>query len=153
MESKMKITGVAPMIAIPTFIYLILTILVTYLSDGIFKITSQSNNVILAAGGALILTGALAVASCGRKLLKTFDKGILMTDGLYKIFRNPMYAAYLIFVIPGISMLFNSWLALTTIILNYILFSFLIKREHQYLREKFGMEYENYLAKVLIKFL
>jgi len=33
----MKIIGVAPMIAIPTFIYAILTILVTYLSGGIFK--------------------------------------------------------------------------------------------------------------------
>ena len=146
----MKIIGVAPMIAIPTFIYLILTILVTYLSDGIFNITSQSNYVILAAGKVLIVTGALDVVW---KIIKTFDKGTLMTDGLYNIFRNTTYATYLIFVVPGISLLFNSLLALTTIILNYILFSFLIKREHQYLREKFGMEYENYLAKVLIKFL
>ena len=76
-----------------------------------------------------------------------------MTDGLYKFVRNPMYAAYLILIIPGISLLFNSWLALTTVILNYVLFSFMVEREYQYLRDKFGKEYEDYLAKVFIKFL
>ena len=149
----MKITGAAPMIAVPTFLYLILTILITYFYEGIFKITSQSNTIIVTSGAVLIISGAVIVASCGRKLLKTFDKGILITDGLYKFFRNPMYAAYLILIIPGISLLFNSWLALTTVILNYVLFSFMVEREYQYLRDKFGKEYEDYLAKVLIKFL
>lgn len=149
----MKITGAAPMIAVPTFLYLILTILITYFSEGIFKITSQSNIIIVTSGAVLIISGVVMVASCGRKLLKTFDKGILITDGLYKFFRNPMYAAYLILIIPGISLLFNSWLALTTVILNYVLFSFMVEREYQYLRDKFGKEYEDYLAKVLIKFL
>lgn len=149
----MKITGAAPMIAVPTFLYLILTILITYFSEGIFKITSQSNIIIVTSGAVLIISGVVIVASCGRKLLKTFDKGILITDGLYKFFRNPMYAAYLILIIPGISLLFNSWLALTTVILNYVLFSFMVEREYQYLRDKFGKEYEDYLAKVLIKFL
>lgn len=149
----MKITGAAPMIAVPTFLYLIITILITYFYEGIFKITSQSNTIIVTSGAVLIISGAVIVASCGRKLLKTFDKGILITDGLYKFFRNPMYAAYLILIIPGISLLFNSWLALTTVILNYVLFSFMVEREYQYLRDKFGKEYEDYLAKVLIKFL
>jgi len=153
MKSKMKITGVAPMIAVPTFLYLTLTILITYLSDDKFKITSQSSTFLIIAGSALILFGAAIVANCGKMLLKSFNSGKLMTDGLYKIFRNPMYAAYLIFIIPGICLLFNSWLALTTLIINYILFSFLIKREYQYLREKFGKEYEDYLSKVFVKFL
>jgi len=153
MKNKMKITGVAPMIAVPTFLYLAITILITYLSDDKFKITAQSSTVLVVSGSVLILLGAAIVANCGRVLLKSFDKGILMTDGLYKIFRNPMYAAYLIFIIPGICLLFNSWLALTTLIINYIIFSVLIKREYKYLHEKFGKEYEDYLSKVVIKLL
>ena len=153
MQNKMKITGVAPMIAIPTFLYLALTILITYWSDDKFKINIQNSTGLIVIGVVLIAAGALIVASCGRKLLKNFDKGILMTDGLYKVFRNPMYAAYMIFIIPGICLLFNSWLALTTIIFNYILFSILIRQEYKYLQDKFGKEYEDYLSKVLIKFL
>lgn len=149
----MNVLGAAPFIAIPTFLYLGLAVVITYLNGEVFKITNANYTVLAVVGVVMILIGAMMVMACGRKVLKSFSSGKLMTDGLYKIFRNPMYAAYLIFVIPGIAFFFNSWLALTTIIVNYILFSVFIKREYSYLREKFGGEYEEYLKKVLIKFI
>jgi protein-S-isoprenylcysteine O-methyltransferase Ste14 len=153
MSKEMNILGVAPYIAAPTFFYLAFTIVISYLAMGMFAITSSGYGVLIVIGIIMIVIGVLMVISCGRKVLKSFSSGKLITEGLYKIFRNPMYAAYLLFIIPGISFLFNSWLALTTIIFNYILFSLLIKKEHRYLQEKFGKEYEEYLEKVLIKFL
>ena len=153
MNKKMNVLGVGPYIAIPTFLYLALAVIITYLNGGVFKITNNNYTPLAVAGAIMILIGALMVIRCGRKVLKSFNSGKLMTDGLYKIFRNPMYAAYLLFIIPGIAFLFNSWLALTTILINYILFSFLIKREYQYLHDKFGVEYDDYLSKVLIKIL
>lgn len=153
MNNEMKITGVAPLIAVPTLLYLVLTIIITSITGTMFKIAQSGLTIVYAIGAVLILIGILMVISCGRKLLRSFSNGLLMTDGLYRIFRNPMYAAYLLFVIPGVCLLFNSWLALTTVIINYILFSVLIKREHRNLREKFGSEYEDYLKKVFIKFL
>ena len=153
MNKEMKIVGVAPLIAIPTFLYLILTAVISFVTSGVFTITQQRYPVLAVTGVVLIVIGALMVISCGRKLLKSFNSGLLMTDGLYRIFRNPMYAAYLLFVIPGICLLFNSWLVLTTVIINSILFSVFIKREHHYLKEKFGSEYEKYLKNVFIKFL
>lgn len=153
MSKEMKIVGVAPLIAIPTFLYLGLTAVISSLAGGIFTITGQGYSVLVVVGIVLIVIGTMMVISCARKLHKSFNSGLLMTDGLYRIFRNPMYAAYLLFVIPGISLLFNSWLVLTTVIVNHILFFVFIKREHRYLQEKFGKEYEEYLRKVLIKFL
>jgi len=153
MNNKMKIAGVAPLIAIPTFIYLILTVLIGKSMDTKFTITTNHYFFLAAIGIILIITGILMVISCGRKLLNSFNNGLLMTDGLYRIFRNPMYAAYLLSVIPGICLLFNSWLVLTTVVINYILFSIFIKREHRYLKEKFSSEYDEYLEKVFIKFL
>ena len=153
MSNKMKITGVAPHIAVPTFIYLIITAIISYLTKPFFSIIENDSVVLIYLGVALILPGVIMVAACGRRLLKSFDKNILMTDGLYKIFRDPMYVAYLIFVIPGICLLFNSWFVITTVILNYVLYSTFIKKEHKYLEEKFGVEYKNYLDKVIIKFL
>lgn len=153
MNDKIKITGVAPLIAVPTLVYLIITAIVSYLTKPSFSIIENDSVVLIYLGIILIVPGVIMVAACGRRLLKSFDKNKLMTDGLYKIFRDPMYVAYLIFVIPGICLLFNSWLVLTTVLLNYVLYSKLIKREHKYLEVKFGSEYKNYLDKVIIKFL
>lgn len=153
MDNKMKITGVAPLIAVPTFLFLIITVIINYFTKPFFSITENDNVTLIYLGVALILPGVIMVTACGRRLLKSFDKNKLMTDGLYKIFRDPMYVAYLIFVIPGICLLFNSWLVLTTVILNYVLYSTFIKREHKYLEEKFGAEYKEYLDKIIIKFL
>jgi protein-S-isoprenylcysteine O-methyltransferase Ste14 len=152
MNKEMNIAGAAPFIAVPTFIYLAITIVISYLAYPDFRII-QNRLYIILPGIAFILIGALMVISCARKLLKSFDNNKLMTDGLYQIFRNPMYAAYMIFIIPGIALLFNSWLALTTVIINYVLFSLFIRKEHNYLKEKFGNDYEEYCKKVLIKFL
>ena len=153
MSDKMKITGVAPIIAVPTFVYLIITAIISSLANPFFAITESNSGVFIYLSVALILPGIIMVVSCGKRLLKSFDKNKLMTGGLYKIFRDPMYVAYLIFVIPGICLLFNSWLVLTTVFVNYVLYSIFIKREHKYLEEKFGIEYKNYLDKVIIKFL
>jgi protein-S-isoprenylcysteine O-methyltransferase Ste14 len=152
MNKEMNIAGAAPFIAVPTFIYLAITIVISYLAYPDFRII-QNRLYIILPGIAFILIGALMVISCARKLLKSFDNNKLMTDGLYQIFRNPMYVAYMIFIIPGIALLFNSWLALTTVIINYVLFSLFIRKEHNYLKEKFGNDYEEYCKKVLIKFL
>jgi len=153
MNTKMNILGSSPFIAGPTLVYLIVTAVISVLLKPLFIITEMHYDSLIILGISLIVIGTLMVISCGRKLLKSFNKGLLMTDGLYKIFRNPMYAAYMLFVIPGICLFFNSWLVLTTVLLNYILFSIFIKREHKYLEEKFGSEYQSYLKKVYIKFL
>lgn len=149
----MNIAGSAPLIAGPTLVYLIITVIINSVTKPFFNITEKHDDILIGLGIVLIIIGTLMVISCGRKLLKSFNKGLLMTDGLYKIFRNPMYAAYMLFVIPGICLFFNSWLVLTTVLLNYILFSIFIRSEHRYLKEKFGSEYESYLKKVYIKFL
>jgi protein-S-isoprenylcysteine O-methyltransferase Ste14 len=153
MKNEMKIAGVAQLIAVPTILYLIVVVVISFLTETSLSITENHHSVLLATGVLLIVTGVLMVISCGRKLFKSFNKDLLMTDGLYRIFRNPMYASYMLFIIPGICLLFNSWLVLTTVIANYILFTVFIKREHRYLEEKFGNEYEKYLEKVFIKFL
>ncbi len=149
----MNIAGSAPLIAGPTLVYLIIIVIINSVTKPFFNITEKHDDILIGLGIVLIIIGTLMVISCGRKLLKSFNKGLLMTDGLYKIFRNPMYAAYMLFVIPGICLFFNSWLVPTTVLLNYILFSIFIRSEHRYLKEKFGSEYESYLKKVYIKFL
>ena len=99
MNKKMNVLGVAPFIAVQ-HLYLGIAVIITYLSGEVFKITSDNYTAIAVIGAVMIFTGTLMVGYCGRKVPRSFNSGKLITDGLYKIFRNPMYAAYLLFIIP-----------------------------------------------------
>ena len=153
MTKEMKISGAAPLIAIPTFIYWTITIVISDMSENRFNILNNNKIALIVLGLILITIGIIMVVHCAKKLLSSFNNNKLMTDGLYKIFKDPMYAAYMIFVIPGVTLLFNSWLAMTTVIINYVLYSVFIRKEHVYLRDKFGNDYDEYRKTVLIKFL
>ena len=149
----MKIAGVAPQIAIPTFIYMLITVITDQLTNSLFRITQSNYSIFLVIGILLILVGIIVVVNVARQLRRSFSADILMTEGLYKIFRNPMYVSYLILIIPGICMLLNSWLVFSTIIINFILFRIYIKKEYKYLEVKYGEEYKSYLIKVWCKYL
>jgi hypothetical protein len=71
MSNKMKITGVAPLIAGPTFVYLIITAIISYLTKPFFSIIESDSVVLIYLGVALILLGVIMVAACGRRLLKS----------------------------------------------------------------------------------
>ena len=149
----MKITGVAPKIAVPTLLYIILAVVMDSLTKPLFTITQNNYSILVVIGVLLILIGVVLVSIVGRELVKSYKSTVLMTSGLYKVFRNPMYTAYLIFIMPGISILFNSWLVLSSVILNFILFQVFIKEEYKYLEKTFGEEYKRYLTDVWFKFL
>ena len=149
----MKITGAAPRIAIPTLFYILIAVIVDHLYYPIFKITLNNYLTLMIVGNILILLGAGLIINVARKLTKSFNSNHLMINGLFIVCRNPMYTAYMIFIFPGISLLLNSWLVLTSVIVNFILLQVFIKEEYKYLVEKFGEEYKTYLNKVWFKFL
>ena len=149
----MKITGAAPKIAIPTIIYLFIAIYFDKLEYPLFKITLYNYSTLVVIGVIMVIIGVSMVVSVQAKLRKSFNSGFLMKDGLYKILRNPMYDAYLIFVFPGLSLFLNSWLVMSTFIVNFILLQIFIREEYRYLENKFGVEYKSYLNNVWVKFL
>jgi protein-S-isoprenylcysteine O-methyltransferase Ste14 len=149
----MKIIGAAPKIATPTIIYMFIAISVDKLKYPLFTITQDNYSALVVIGVIMVIIGVSMVAAVQGKLRKSFKSGLLMKDGLYKILRNPMYDAYLIFVFPGLSLLLNSWLVMSTFIVNFILLQIFIKEEYRYLENKFGQEYKLYLNNVWVKFL
>jgi protein-S-isoprenylcysteine O-methyltransferase Ste14 len=54
----------------------------------------------------------------------------------------------ILFTIPSISFLFDSFIVLLCSILAFVLFKLLIKREEIFLEEKFGEEYRIYKKNV-----
>jgi len=71
----------------------------------------------------------------------------LSKTGLYSISRNPMYVAYLIYLI-GCCILTGSWLLLLVLIFFQISVHFLILSEERWCTEQFGEPYTTYLKNV-----
>lgn len=152
MSKKVTIRGAAPQIALLTLLYLLISVITSYLTKPTFRIDSENFHLIV-FGIVWVIPGLIMVSITGRMITKSFKENKLLRTGLYRIIRNPMYAAYFLFIIPGICLLFNSWLVLTTIPVNYFLIQIFIQKEYNYLRQKYGKEYDEYLKTVLIKFL
>ena len=71
----------------------------------------------------------------------------LVTSGIYKYSRNPMYLGLLLIVISSSIMYLNIYSVTTPIFFYYWINRFQIKREEIFLTEKFGKEYLLYMTK------
>tara|TARA_B100000683_G_scaffold59387_2_gene57482 strand:- start:892 stop:1365 length:474 start_codon:yes stop_codon:yes gene_type:complete len=71
----------------------------------------------------------------------------LITSGIYKYSRNPMYLGLLMIVISTSIFYFNIFSITTPILFYFWINRFQIKREEIFLSEKFGKEYLLYMNK------
>ena len=105
-------------------------------------------------GGLVILVSFILIYSSVRLFRQntedpnpTTQSNKLITTGIYKFIRNPMYLALVIFQIGlGVSLSFLH-ISLMSVFTAITLHHFIIKREETYLRKIFGENYENYKAR------
>tara|TARA_B100001564_G_C20458243_1_gene586746 strand:+ start:333 stop:773 length:441 start_codon:yes stop_codon:yes gene_type:complete len=71
----------------------------------------------------------------------------LVTSGIYKYSRNPMYLGLLLIVISSSILYLNIYSVTTPMIFYYWINRFQIKREEIFLTEKFGKEYLLYMTR------
>ena len=71
----------------------------------------------------------------------------LVTSGIYKYSRNPMYLGLLLIVISSSIFYLNIYSVTTPMIFYYWINRFQIKREEIFLTEKFGKEYLLYMTR------
>ena len=150
MEKKMSVMGVGAKIAIPVLIYLIITEAVSLLIQPLFTITANYS-ILLIIGIALIAVGFSLNLIAAFAMLKAHKEDRIATGGLYKIFRDPMYVLQIFLTLPGLFLLFNSWLVLTGIIPAYIAYRVFVREEHAYLAGKYGEAYAQYIQSVPVR--
>jgi protein-S-isoprenylcysteine O-methyltransferase Ste14 len=152
MEKKMSLMGVAGKIMLVLLISLAVAEGLSLYFSPTFRITENYGSLVIAAAGIAVVGFTLnLVAAFG--MLKAHKEGRLATTGLYVLFLNPMYTFQLLLTVPGLLLLFNSWLFLLTIVPAFIAFKVYVKEEEKYLEEKFGVQYAEYREKVLFKCL
>jgi protein-S-isoprenylcysteine O-methyltransferase Ste14 len=71
----------------------------------------------------------------------------IVTEGPYRLTRNPMYLAHLIFML-GLAVTLRSWVALAIMVLRAIWFNRRVVADEARLAARFGAEYTDYKARV-----
>lgn len=140
--NKLNFFGVGPKIAIYLLPWLAISIILSCFQIEVLKYSQTSSDEVLIAGSIILAIGLVFYFSSIRYLLQGLKETKLVTKGPYSLCQNPLYCAIILFIIPGISLMLNSWLILTSSVLGYILLKIYIRNEYQELEKFFG---ENYL--------
>jgi protein-S-isoprenylcysteine O-methyltransferase Ste14 len=72
----------------------------------------------------------------------------LVTDGVFRWLRNPMYVALTLFLIALAFALASDWTLVTTAAFALVIHFGVVRREERYLEAKFGDAYRSYKARV-----
>jgi protein-S-isoprenylcysteine O-methyltransferase Ste14 len=150
MEKKMTVMGVGVKIALPALLWLAASEAVSLTVHPLFGITANYT-ALLAVGISLIAVGFALNLAAAFTMLKAHKERRLATGGLYAVFRDPMYVMQIFLTLPGLFLLFNSWLVLAGVVPAYICYRIFVREEHRYLEGLYGEEYRQYLKKVPVK--
>ncbi len=104
------------------------------------------DGVLAAIAIILLVAGVSMLVVSARALSSAYNSDRLTTSGIFALVRNPIYSAWIVFIVPGLALLSRSWPLLLTPLVGYVVFKHLIHREEEHLRRRFGEAYLNYRA-------
>ena len=152
MTKRMSILGVGPRVAWIMGVYLAVAVCVRFAWPSIFMIDIVPYPWLAAAGIVLLVITVPLYAITVRTIVKAHQGDELVTTGIYGVCRNPLYAEWILLILPAIGLLFGSWLVLGSAVVMYLAIRFQIHREEEYLEERFGQEFLDYKARVNVIF-
>ena len=71
----------------------------------------------------------------------------LVTTGPYKYIRHPLYSAFIYSMTGLLALWFESWFLLFSVVVLALIWSLLVQKEEQYMLDKFGKTYRDYIEK------
>ena len=148
MNTKMTFGGIGPKLALLTLPYVLLTTLFILRNPEFLRMYLLDYRWIETLGYLWIGIGLVFYIATIRVFLTDFKKGLLVTRGTFSLCRNPLYASFIIFIIPGLALVFNSGMILSIALVLYLNFKLSIHGETKMLQQNFGAAYENYCKSV-----
>ena len=152
MSDRIPVWGIGIKLTILTLVYSSAVIFIHYFTYPLFYIKFLPYVLFLISGIILIVLGMPLFIVSGFSVHKAYAEDALRTKGVYSICRHPLYSSFIVFIVPGICLLFKSWIAFSVSFVMYIFFRALIKEEEDYLSGRFGDEYKKYKREVSFVF-
>jgi protein-S-isoprenylcysteine O-methyltransferase Ste14 len=145
---RMSRWGVGPSILMTALCYIVVASTVTHHWPNVCLIRAVPHCVFQVVGVLLLSIGVPLLVLSLIALNRKYNRDQLATGGIYGVVRNPIYCAWVVFLIPGLVLLFPSWPLLLTPSVAYISFRARIWQEEAYLEERFGDAYRTYRSEV-----
>jgi protein-S-isoprenylcysteine O-methyltransferase Ste14 len=144
---KLNFFGIGPKIGRIALPWLVITISLTIIFPAIFSFGQSLRQPLLIVGIVLLVVALIYYFTTLRLMLPGIRENRLITTGAYRLCRNPLYAAMILFLFPGLALVLNSWIILTTSIVGYLLFRKFVHEEEEALERIFGEEFKVYREK------
>ncbi|MEA5114941.1 MAG: isoprenylcysteine carboxylmethyltransferase family protein [Geobacteraceae bacterium] len=143
----MNVFGIGPRIA-ATGITSFVAVILTGVARGPLVQWPFPREVGTGAGAFLAAVGFYFWLDSARLIATRFKRNVLITEGVYRLVRNPMYAAFIVFIVPGLSLVLDDPLINLSSVVMLLVFKLGIHREEEFLLERFGDEYVDYMRRV-----
>jgi len=100
------------------------------------------------AGAALGVPAVLAFRGAGTHVEPWKPASALVTRGIFRFLRNPMYVGLIVMVAGLAILLASDWMLVMTVLLAVTLHFGVVRREERYLEATFGDRYRRYRDRV-----
>jgi len=146
--SGLDARGVGPRIMLITAPVLIAAIVFEISAEPFADIVFLKNSVAITVGWIWLIIGIAAFVSTMAQFISNFPKGKLITSGMYAFSRNPIYACWIVFILPAIGIICSNWLFFVAALVMCIATVVLVKQEEKDLLQVYGNSYTAYKKRV-----
>ena len=147
-EAEMSRWGIGPVFTLLSIGYGIIVLAVSWYFHPFFRIRSVSYVFLAALGIGLIGIGLLTFIVSVVTVTRAYNAGTLAVNGVYRCCRHPLYASWVVCIVPGIVLIVNTWIGITVPLFMYAVLRVLVLKEERYLEHIFGSKYRIYKRKV-----
>jgi protein-S-isoprenylcysteine O-methyltransferase Ste14 len=148
MQKRLSRFGVGPRIVAAALLYAALAGLATHAWPDICVLRGLPAGACRAAAVILALIGIPMWVMAVVSVMRAYDRDQLVTSGVFGLCRHPVYAAWIVFLLPALALPTRSWPLMLTPLAAYAVFRAQIHHEEDYLQERFGPAYSAYRARV-----
>lgn len=127
--------------------FILLFAFLSFFFESIFQFPGNTKWLLI-LGLVWMVLGFIILLISKKTIKRTFRENILITTGIYGFIRDPVYAAWILGILPGIALFFRSWILCFIPLVLYIVYRILIPTEEKFLENKYGDEYLNYKKNV-----
>ena len=146
--SGLDARGVGPRIMLLTSPVLISAIYTEWKSFEFSKISLLDRPLFSTIGWLWLSVGIVLFVSSIVQFSRNFPKGQLLTTGMFACSRNPIYACWIVFILPAIGLICNNWLFFLSAAVMCAATLYMVKVEEKQLLEVFGDAYARYKQRV-----